>query len=100
MIEYDYYTITMDYMATGEGHSRAILIQYAQSEDEARENFKNVHGAYFTQFAKVTKGIHIDDGFQDLITEYAKKLILKVKSKNPDAPPMFSYSNCIHVNYS
>lgn len=99
-IESDYYTVTLDYTATGEGHTRAILIQYAFNENAAREHFGRIHDTYFAQCATVVKGIHIENGFQDLVTDYAKKVILKVKSKNPDAPPMFSYSNSIYVNYS
>lgn len=96
---WDYYTVTTDYMATGEGHTRAMLIIFAKNEQEARKIFGLTFGAFFALSADVVKGIEIGE-YQDLVTEYAKKLILRVKSKSDDAPPMFSYSNSVHVNYS
>jgi hypothetical protein len=95
----EYFTVTMDHSAQGTGHTRAILIQRAQDEEDAREHFGKVHGNYFASDATVVKGIRIEPEFQDLVTETARKFILKLTSKNPDAPGMFSYSNSIYLDY-
>lgn len=100
MEEYDYYTITLDYLATGEGLTRGLMIQFAKNEDEARKHFADVYGSYFAMGADVKKGIHINEGYDDLLTDMSKKFILKIKTKSEDRPPMFSYQNMIHFNYS
>lgn len=97
--DYDWYTVTLDYMATGEGHTRAIWIGRANGEQAAKDAFARHHGTYFALGAEVKRGLQIENGFADLLTEYAKKILLRLKSNNPDAPGGFAYANIISVNY-
>ncbi len=98
--DYGVYVVTMDYLATGEGHSRAILIMTAMNAYDAKMEFAVRFGSYFAAGAEVTKGLIIPEGYADLLTDYARKIIARINSKSPDAPGGFSYSNYIHVNYS
>ena len=94
-----YYTITLDHTNAKEGHKRAIMILDAKSENEATAKFLNTFGPQYYNNLTLTEGIHIPQGFDRLLTEQAKKYILKVKSKSEDAPPLMSYQNMIHLNY-
>lgn len=98
--ERDWFTVTLDYMATGEGHTRAIWIGRATSEDEAKERFGIAHGKYFALGAEAKRGLDIDPHYVDLFTDYAKKMITKIKAKDKNGPGGFFYSNMISVNYS
>ena len=94
-----YYTITLDHTNAQEGHKRAIMILDAKSKKEATAKFLNTFGPQYYNELTLTEGIHIPQGFDRLLTEQAKKYILKVKSKSEDAPPLMSYQNMIHLNY-
>lgn len=94
-----YYTVTMDRASSQDGHTRAIMILDAKNETEATAKFLNTFGAKFYNDMHITKGIHIEQGFDRLLTEQAKKYILKVKNKAYDAPPILSYQNMIHLAY-
>ena len=93
-----YYTITMDHVSGG-GHTRAIMILDAEDEYEAEKQFLVAFGPEYYKSVNVTKGIHIESGFDKLLTDHAKKYILKVKTKSDDAPPLISYQNMIHLKY-
>jgi hypothetical protein len=94
-----YYTVTMDRVASGEGHTRAIMILDAKNKTDATAKFLNAFGPKFYNDVSVVEGIHIESGFDRLLTEQAKKYILKVKNKTADAPPLMSYQNMIHLEY-
>ena len=94
-----YYTITLDHHNSQEGHKRAIMILDAKSKNEAQAKFLNTFGPQYYNELSMEEGIHIPQGFDRLLTEQAKKYILKVKSKASDAPPFLSYQNMIHLNY-
>lgn len=98
--ERDWFTVTLDYMATGEGHTRAIWIGRATSEEEAKERFGVAHGKYFAMGAEAKRGLHIENGYADLLTDYAKKVLVKIKAKDKNGPGGFYYTNMISVNYS
>lgn len=93
-----YYTVTMDHN-DGTGHTRAIMILDSKDETEATAKFLNTFGAKYYNDIHITKNIHIPEGFDRLLTEQAKKYILKVKSKTEDAPPILSYHNMIHLKH-
>lgn len=93
-----YYTVTMDH-ANGDGHTRAIMILDAKSEQMAKINFTRSFGFDHYEDIAVSEGIHIPSGFDRLLTEQVKKYILKVKNKTEDAPPLLSYQNMIHLKY-
>lgn len=95
-----YYTITMERASGKDGHTRAIMILDAKDEKEAARKFLNTFGAKYYNDINVTKGIHIENGFDRLLTEHARKYILKVKNKTEDAPPVLSYQNMIHLGYN
>lgn len=90
----------MDRSSGTEGHTRAIMIVDAKDEVEATAKFLNTFGAKYYNDLSITRGIHIDNGFDRLLTEHAKKYILKVKNKTEDAPPVLSYQNMIHLKYN
>ena len=91
-----YYTLTLDHVASDEGHTRAIMIIDAKSKTEATAKFLNTFGAKYYNDVVVTEGIHVENGFDRLLTEHVKKYILKAKSKSPDAP-LVSYQNMINL---
>ena len=93
-----YYTLTLDHNGS-EGHVRAIMILDEQSEDDAKVTFADTFGSQYIDAVNATQGIHIPAGFDRLLTEQARKYILKVKTKAEDAPPLMSYQNMIHLNY-
>jgi len=95
----NYYTVTSDYMPLEGGNTHAIVIAKASSETVALEYFQSIYGFQAAMSAKPREGIHIDNGFNELLTDEARKIIVKIKSKSPTAPTDFSYSNKIHVNY-
>jgi hypothetical protein len=93
-----YYTVTLDHTNT-EGHKRAIMILDAKDDIEAGAMFLLSFGSDYGDDMVITKGIHVPQGFDRLLTEQAKKYIMKVKTKAEDAPPLMSYQNMIHLNY-
>lgn len=94
-----YYTVTMDRVASGEGHTRAIMIVDAKDKADASAKFLGSFGAKFQDDITITEGIHVERGFDRLLTEQARKYILKVKNKTEDAPPLMSYQNMIQLSY-
>jgi hypothetical protein len=93
-----YYTVTLDHVAS-EGHKRAIMILDAKDKTEATAKFLNTFGPQYYNDLNLVEGIHVPEGFDRLLTEHAKKYILKVKTKADDAPPLMSYQNMIHHKY-
>lgn len=94
-----YYTVTLDHAATDKGHTRAIMIVDAKDKTEATAKFLNTFGPQYYNEVKLSEGIHVPEGFDRLLTDQAKKYIMKVKTKAEDAPPLMSYQNMIHLNY-
>ena len=94
-----YYTVTLDHNVPNEGHKRAIMILDAKNETEATAKFLNTFGPQYYDQIELTKGIHIPQGFDRLLTEQARKYIMKVKTKAEDAPPLMSYQNMLHLTY-
>ena len=93
-----YYTLTLDHTGS-EGHIRAIMILDEEDECAAKGRFVNTFGSEYINAIETIKGIHIPAGFDRLLTEQAKKYILKVKNKTKDAPPIMSYQNMIRLGY-
>lgn len=91
-----YFTVTMDRVSPGEGHTRAIMIVDAKDKREATAKFLNTFGAQYYNDIVINEGIHIDNGFDRLLTEHSRKYIVKAKTKSPDAP-LVSYQNMIVV---
>jgi precorrin-6B methylase 1 len=91
-----YYTLTLDHVASDKGHTRAIMIIDAKSKTEATAKFLNAFGVQYYNDVVVTEGIHVENGFDRLLTEHVKKYILKAKSKSSDAP-LVSYQNMINL---
>ena len=94
-----YYTLTLDHNATGEGHTRAIMIVDAKDKTDATAKFLLTFGSKYHNNVQTIEGIHVPEGFDRLLTDQAKKYILKVKSKAEDAPPLMSYQNMINLSY-
>ena len=95
-----YYTITLDHTSIKEGHKRAIMILDAKDDIEAGAMFLLTFGSDYGDEMNITKGIHVPEGFDRLLTEQVKRYIMKVKTKAEDAPPMLSYQNMIQLNYA
>lgn len=95
-----YYTITLDYTKASEGHKRAIMITDAKDKVDATAKFLNTFGTQYYNEVTLMEGIHIPQGFDRLLTDQAKKYILKIKSGAEDAPPSMSYQNMLHLNYA
>ncbi len=94
-----YYTLTLDHNVPTEGHKRAIMILDAKDKTEATAKFLNTFGPQYYNEIDLVEGIHIPQGFDRLLTEQARKYIMKVKTKAEDAPPLMSYQNMLHLTY-
>jgi len=94
-----YYTITLDHTATDEGHTRAIMITDAKDKITATAKFCNMYGPKYYNELSISEGIHVENGFERLLTEQARKYILKAKT-NQDDVKSFSYHNMIQLNYA
>jgi hypothetical protein len=66
-----------------------------EDEEAAKREFIKTFKLY--EFS-LTKGIHITDGFADLVTGPIKKMITKYKSGNSDVS-LVSYCNSVHTKY-
>ena len=75
------------------------MILDAKDKTEATAKFLNTFGPQYYNELNLTQGIHIPEGFDRLLTDQARKYIMKVKTKAEDAPPLMSYQNMIHLNY-
>ena len=75
------------------------MIVDAKDQREATAKFLNTFGPQYYNKIALEKGIHIPQGFDRLLTEQARKYVLRAKSKADDAPPLVSYQNMIHVKY-
>lgn len=95
-----YYTVTADYKPVEGGNSHAILIMKGSNEGSVLEVFQNFFGSNAVQKANIKEDIHIETGFNDLLTDQAKKTLVKIKSKSSSAPSEFSYMNKTYVNYA
>lgn len=95
-----YYTITLDHNNQDEGHKRAIMIVDAKNKTEATAKFLNTFGPQYYNEINLIEGIHIPQGFDSLMTEQAKKYILKCKTQTQDSFPLVSYQNMIQLNYA
>ncbi len=94
-----YYTVTLDHNVPTEGHKRAIMILDAKDKTEATAKFLNTFGPQYYNEIDLVEGIHIPQGFDRVLTDQARKYILKVKTKAEDAPPLMSYQNMLHLTY-
>jgi hypothetical protein len=95
-----YYTITLDKASSSSGHTKAIMILDAKDKTEATAKFLNSFGAMYYNDIDVIEGILIPEGFDCLMTEQAKKYILKCKSDKKGSTPLVSYQNMIRLNYA
>ncbi len=95
-----YYTITLDHVASNDGHTRAIMIMDAKDKDDAEKHFLVTFGPQYYKQVKIAEGIHIPRGFDRLLTDQVKKYIMKVKTNADDAPPLLSYQNMIKLQYA
>ena len=92
-----YYTLTMDKNVSSEGHTRAIMITDAKDKREATAKFLNTFHPQYYNDVDLVEGIHVPQGFDRLLTEQARKYILKAKSGN--GVPFKIYQNMIQVDY-
>lgn len=93
-----YYTLTLDHNDI-DGHIRAIMILDEKDEIAAKARFVNTFGSQYIMNVNATKGIHIPEGFDRLLTEHSRKYILKAKSGTGNAP-LVSYQNMIRLNHA
>jgi len=98
--DWGFYTAICEYYATGEGFTRILKISYGRNEEQITREFVKEFGVFLAAGVVVKKGIDIPEDYVHLLTDYAKKVILKIKSKSEDAPNGFAYSNYIYQNYS
>ena len=93
-----YYTITLD-NCDSEGHIRALMITDAKNKEEAGNRFLLTYGSKYTDKLNINEGILIDHGFNELLTDVAKKALVRIKTNN-NAPSDFLYSNQLCLKYS
>ena len=89
----DYYTVTLN---VDKEDVRGIWIGLALDEDDARKIFQFAYGPEYANAAEIRKGIDLE-GFTDLVTESAKKNLLKFKSRAEDRPVGITYTNFVHI---
>ena len=85
-----YFTLTAD-QTNKEGHTQAIMIIDAVNHEAA---LKEWNKTFDMVIGCIDKGVVIPEGFETLLTEHAKKYILKAKVGKKGAP-IVSYTNKI-----
>lgn len=93
-----YYTITLD-QSDKAGHVRALMITDAKSKEEAVGRFLHTFGSEHHKHIDTVEGIRIENGFNELLTDVAKKTLVKIKTNN-NPPSDFLYSNQMQIRYS
>ncbi len=91
----DYYTVTLN---DKKEDVRGVWIGLALDESDARSIFTHMYGVDYGKLAEVKAGIHMEDCC-DLITESAKKHLLKFKMNNEDKPLSIVYTNFLHLTH-
>ena len=94
-----YYTITVD-QSNSEGHVRALMITDAIDKKEATAKFLNTFGPQYYNQLDIVEGIHVNNGFERLLTDHVKKYILKAKTKSNDDHPLIQYQNMIKLGFA
>jgi len=92
-----YYTITVDRHVKNRNY-KALAIYKTKTPAEAKMIFALTYGVELYP-EDINEGINIPTGFDDLLNEHVKKVIVKVKSNSEDAPPLVSYQNMIVMEY-
>lgn len=94
-----YYTITLD-QSNSEGHVRALMITDAKDKEDAEKQFLLAYGPEYYNNLDIVEGIHVNNGFERLLTDHVKKYILKAKTKADNDHPLVSYQNMIKLAYA
>lgn len=85
------------FIVTGDnGTSRMIYIGQCETESDAATDFRKRFNA---EPSYVHPGLEVDPHYVDLLTDVAKKTILKLKSKSNDAPEAFAYANMTQLTH-
>lgn len=94
-----YYTITLD-KSNSEGHVRALMITDAKDKTDATAKFLNTFGPQYYNNLDIVEGIHVENGFERLLTDHAKKYILKAKTNADNYHPLMQYQNMIKLGFA
>lgn len=70
-----FFTMSMKYGATGEGITLAILMAYANSGRDLREQVRLHIQDYFSSGGRFYSGLVVPDGFEDLLPKRVKKYV-------------------------
>jgi hypothetical protein len=70
------FTVTLDYFATGEGMTRALMYSFGSEADALNEFTKHV-GEYFARCAEIKEGIDLDCRHARLLLSEPVKNMLK-----------------------
>lgn len=94
VIKMKQYTITADYMATGEGRTIMIMFTYAESGEGAWKKFQERFGVFYAYGAEVKEGIDFDfPGSDIMLTAPLKKALAEWDCYK-------TYSAEFHYNFS
>ena len=62
--------------------------------------FETLYGNGLANKSTVNEGIHIENGFNDLLTDQARRILVKIKSNSSTAPDDFVYTNQTYISYN
>lgn len=96
----NYFTIHMDYLATGEGSTRALTFCHARDAEELRRRADADFGSYFSHGVEIRAGLDPLPGYQGMVPETVKQIVRNIIRDKGQAPSNFHFTTQIHMNYS
>lgn len=99
----DIYTVTCDYLATGEGRTVMVLITRAYGSDDGATNalnrFKEIFGDWYAQGAEVEEGLQLNKSWIGQIISKNTRMDLMRWESGDDPPGGLEYFSSLHVNF-
>lgn len=90
----------LDYLATGEGCTRGVLIASATSADDFRKRLIAAWGSYFARGCEIRQGTEPIPGYETLIPKHAESILRDIQSNQESGPGNFQFAATLHANYS
>lgn len=96
----NYFTMHMDYLATGEGCTRRLTFCYAEDAKALRRMADGDFGAYFAHAVESREGLNPLPGYDGMVPETVKEVVRSITEARDRAPANFHFTTQLHLNYS
>lgn len=94
-----YFTVFLDYFATGEGMTRGLCILKAASADNLRRALERNWGTYFAAGCEVRPGVKPIPGYEGLVCPQVADMLKRIV-RGKDRPGGFAFTSTLYGNYS